>query len=51
MVQRARLAGANMIIGVDINESKKEMTERFGMTHFVILEKLEKTWFLTLSTY
>ena len=35
VVQGARLAGANMIIGVDINESKKEMAERFGMTHFV----------------
>ena len=28
-VQGARLAGANMIIGVDINEAKKEMAERF----------------------
>ncbi|MEC7464846.1 MAG: S-(hydroxymethyl)glutathione dehydrogenase/class III alcohol dehydrogenase [Pseudomonadota bacterium] len=35
VVQGARLAGANMIIGVDINESKKEIAERFGMTHFV----------------
>lgn len=35
VVQGARLAGANMIIGVDINESKKEMAERSGMTHFV----------------
>ena len=24
-----------MVIGVDINESKKEMAERFGMTYFV----------------
>ena len=29
VVQGARLAGANMIIGVDINEAKKEMAERF----------------------
>src|SRR5690606_25441255 len=25
----------NMIVGVDINPKKKEMAERFGMTHFV----------------
>lgn len=35
VVQGARLAGANMIVGVDINPAKKEMAERFGMTHFV----------------
>ncbi len=29
VVQGARLAGANMIIGVDINEAKKEMPKRF----------------------
>lgn len=35
VVQGARLVGANMIVGVDLNPSKKEMAERFGMTHFV----------------
>ncbi len=35
VVQGLRLAGADMIIGVDINDSKKAMAERFGMTHFV----------------
>lgn len=35
VVQGLRLAGAEMIIGVDLNDSKKEMAERFGMTHFV----------------
>ncbi len=35
VIQGARLAGANMIVGVDLNNSKKEMAERFGMTHFV----------------
>ena len=35
VIQGARLAGANMIVGVDINPTKKEMAERFGMTHFV----------------
>ncbi|MEE9454386.1 MAG: S-(hydroxymethyl)glutathione dehydrogenase/class III alcohol dehydrogenase [Paracoccaceae bacterium] len=35
VVQGLRLAGADMIVGVDINDSKKAMAERFGMTHFV----------------
>src|SRR5882724_3492669 len=35
VIQGARLAGADMIIGVDVNNSKKEWGERFGMTHFV----------------
>jgi S-(hydroxymethyl)glutathione dehydrogenase/alcohol dehydrogenase len=35
VIQGLRLAGANMIIGVDINDAKKTWGERFGMTHFV----------------
>lgn len=35
VIQGLRLAGADMIIGVDLNNDKKEMAERFGMTHFV----------------
>jgi len=35
VIQGLRLAGADMIIGVDINNSKREWGERFGMTHFV----------------
>jgi S-(hydroxymethyl)glutathione dehydrogenase/alcohol dehydrogenase len=35
VVQGLRLAGADMIIGVDTNNAKKEWGERFGMTHFV----------------
>ena len=35
VIQGCRLAGANKIVGVDLNDSKKEMGERFGMTHFV----------------
>ena len=35
VIQGLRLAGADMIIGVDINNSKKAWGERFGMTHFV----------------
>ena len=35
VIQGLRLAGADMIIGVDLNNDKKEWGERFGMTHFV----------------
>jgi S-(hydroxymethyl)glutathione dehydrogenase/alcohol dehydrogenase len=35
VIQGLKLAGAGMIIGVDINNSRKEWGERFGMTHFV----------------
>lgn len=35
VVQGARMAGANMIIGVDINPARKTLAEKFGMTHFV----------------
>jgi S-(hydroxymethyl)glutathione dehydrogenase/alcohol dehydrogenase len=35
VIQGLRLAGADMIIGVDINPSKKAWGEKFGMTHFV----------------
>ena len=35
VIQGLRLAGADMIIGVDINAAKKQWGERFGMTHFI----------------
>ena len=35
VIQGLKLVGANMIVGVDMNNSKKEWGERFGMTHFV----------------
>jgi S-(hydroxymethyl)glutathione dehydrogenase / alcohol dehydrogenase len=35
VIQGLRLAGADMIIGVDINPTRKAWGERFGMTHFV----------------
>src|SRR5499433_2429294 len=35
VIQGARLAGANKIIGVDLNPKRKAMAEKFGMTHFV----------------
>jgi len=35
VVQGARMAGAGIIVGVDINPGRKAMAEKFGMTHFV----------------
>ncbi|WP_095587634.1 S-(hydroxymethyl)glutathione dehydrogenase/class III alcohol dehydrogenase [Actibacterium ureilyticum] len=35
VLQGLRLAGADMIIGVDLNDDKKAMAEHFGMTHFI----------------
>ena len=35
VLQGARMVGANMIIGVDSNPSKRALAEKFGMTHFV----------------
>ncbi|MHB1513036.1 MAG: S-(hydroxymethyl)glutathione dehydrogenase/class III alcohol dehydrogenase [Acidiferrobacter sp.] len=41
VIQGARLSGADMIIGVDINPNKRAMAERFGMTHFVNPREVE----------
>jgi S-(hydroxymethyl)glutathione dehydrogenase/alcohol dehydrogenase len=35
VIQGARLAGADMIVGVDINPAREALARRFGMTHFV----------------
>ncbi|MDI1477953.1 S-(hydroxymethyl)glutathione dehydrogenase/class III alcohol dehydrogenase [Polyangium sp. y55x31] len=35
VIQGAKMAGANMIVGVDLNPARKEIAEKFGMTHFV----------------
>jgi len=35
VLQGLKLAGADMIIGVDLNNDRKAWGERFGMTHFV----------------
>ena len=35
VLQGARLAGANMIIGVDLNPAREAIARRFGMTHFI----------------
>ncbi|KAB8331167.1 S-(hydroxymethyl)glutathione dehydrogenase/class III alcohol dehydrogenase [Scytonema tolypothrichoides VB-61278] len=41
VIQGARMVGANMIVGVDINPSKKALAEKFGMTHFVNPKEVE----------
>ena len=35
VVQGAKLAGADMIVGVDINPAREALGRKFGMTHFV----------------
>ena len=35
VIQGARMVGAGMIIGVDVNPARKALAEKFGMTHFV----------------
>jgi S-(hydroxymethyl)glutathione dehydrogenase/alcohol dehydrogenase len=35
VIQGARMAGADMIVGVDLNPAKAELAKTFGMTHFV----------------
>jgi len=41
VVQGARIAGADKIVGVDLNPAKKELAKRFGMTHFVNPSEVE----------
>jgi S-(hydroxymethyl)glutathione dehydrogenase/alcohol dehydrogenase len=41
VIQGARMAGANKIVGVDVNPARKALAERFGMTHFVNPKEVE----------
>ena len=41
VIQGLRLVGADMIIGVDLNNDKKAWGEKFGMTHFVNPSEIE----------
>src|SRR5499425_1848592 len=41
VIQGARMVGANMIVGVDINPARRVMAEKFGMTHFVNPKEVE----------
>ena len=40
VIQGLKMAGARMIIGVDLNDDKEEWGRRFGMTHFINPKKL-----------
>ncbi len=35
VIQGAKMVGANMIVGVDLNPSREAIARQFGMTHFV----------------
>src|SRR6201746_1006640 len=35
VIQGAKMAGADMIVGVDINPAREKLARQFGMTHFV----------------
>ena len=35
VVQGARMVGANMIVGVDLNPAREKLARQFGLTHFV----------------
>ncbi|MGI9489556.1 MAG: alcohol dehydrogenase catalytic domain-containing protein, partial [Geminicoccaceae bacterium] len=41
VIQGAKLAGANMIVGVDLNPKRQAIAEKFGMTHFVNPKEVE----------
>ena len=41
VIQGARIAGADKIVGVDINPSKATLAEKFGMTHFANPNEVE----------
>ena len=41
VIQGLKMVGANKIVGVDINDDKKDWGERFGMTHFVNPKSVE----------
>ena len=41
VIQGARLAGADKIVGVDINPAREQLATGFGMTHFVNPKEVE----------
>jgi len=41
VIQGARMVGAGMIVGVDINPDRKALAEKLGMTHFVNPKEIE----------
>ncbi len=41
VIQGARMVGADKIVGVDLNDGKRERAQAFGMTHFVNPKEVE----------
>ena len=41
VIQGLSLVGADIVVGVDLNPSKRELAEKFGMTHFVNPSEVE----------
>jgi S-(hydroxymethyl)glutathione dehydrogenase / alcohol dehydrogenase len=41
VIQAARMVGASMIVGVDLNPKKRVLAEKLGMTHFVNPKEVE----------
>ena len=41
VIQGCRMVGADMIVGVDLNPSRRALAEKFGMTHFVNPKEVE----------
>jgi len=41
VVQGARMAGANMIVGIDLNDGRESLARKFGLTHFVNPSKVK----------
>jgi len=35
VIQGAKMVGANMIVGVDVNPAREDIARKFGMTHFI----------------
>ncbi|MFT3928031.1 MAG: S-(hydroxymethyl)glutathione dehydrogenase/class III alcohol dehydrogenase [Myxococcales bacterium] len=42
VIQGARMAGADMIVGVDINPAREAIARKFGMTHFVNPKQIDQ---------
>ncbi len=42
VIQGAKIAGAAIIIAIDINETRLAMAQRFGATHLVLADKADK---------
>lgn len=43
VIQGAKLAGANRIVGIDLNEAKVPLAKQFGMTDFINPKNVEDT--------